>query len=125
MSTGSPSIRWHWGRACGSSQLRASWSWSTLCASAPARRSTPTGPPSRNLPMRDVQVIDDPAVAGVSLDPVRTEILCRLATPGSAAQLAAQLGLPRQKVNYHLRTLERHGLVELREERRKGNMTER
>jgi DNA-binding transcriptional ArsR family regulator len=75
--------------------------------------------------MRDVQVIDDPAVAGVSLDPVRTEILCRLATPGSATQLAAQLGLPRQKVNYHLRTLERHGLVELREERRKGNMTER
>jgi DNA-binding transcriptional ArsR family regulator len=28
-------------------------------------------------------------------------------------------------VNYHLRTLERHGLVELVEERRKGNMTER
>ncbi len=28
-------------------------------------------------------------------------------------------------VNYHLRTLERHGLVELVEERRKGNMNER
>jgi hypothetical protein len=28
-------------------------------------------------------------------------------------------------VNYHLRELERHGLVELIEERRKGNMTER
>jgi hypothetical protein len=28
-------------------------------------------------------------------------------------------------VNYHLRTLERHGLVELVEERRKGNVTER
>jgi DNA-binding transcriptional ArsR family regulator len=35
------------------------------------------------------------------------------------------VGLPRQKVNYHLRTLERHGLVELVEERRKGNVTER
>ncbi len=35
------------------------------------------------------------------------------------------MGLPRQKVNYHLRTLERHGLVELVGERRKGNMTER
>jgi hypothetical protein len=33
--------------------------------------------------------------------------------------------LPRQKVNYHLRTLEQHGLVELVAERRKGNMTER
>jgi DNA-binding transcriptional ArsR family regulator len=39
--------------------------------------------------------------------------------------LAAQLGLARQKVNYHLRALERHGLVELVEERRKGNFTER
>ena len=39
--------------------------------------------------------------------------------------LAAAVGLPRQKVNYHLRTLERHGLIELVEERRKGNMTER
>ncbi|MGH8823328.1 MAG: ArsR family transcriptional regulator, partial [Jiangellaceae bacterium] len=29
------------------------------------------------------------------------------------------------KVNYHLRALERHGLVELVEERRKGNVTER
>jgi hypothetical protein len=33
--------------------------------------------------------------------------------------------LPRQKVNYHLRTLERHGLIQMVEERRKGNMTER
>jgi DNA-binding transcriptional ArsR family regulator len=39
--------------------------------------------------------------------------------------LAATVGLPRQKVNYHLRTLEQHGLVELVEERRKGNVTER
>ena len=30
-----------------------------------------------------------------------------------------------QLVNYHLRTLERHGLVELVEERKKGNVTER
>ena len=35
------------------------------------------------------------------------------------------MGLARQKVNYHLRALERHGLVELVEERRKGNVTER
>ena len=39
--------------------------------------------------------------------------------------LAAAIGLPRQKVNYHLRALERHGLVELVQERRKGNVTER
>lgn len=39
--------------------------------------------------------------------------------------LAARIGLPRQQVNYHLKTLERHGLIELVEERRKGNVTER
>ncbi|NUT48950.1 MAG: helix-turn-helix transcriptional regulator [Saccharothrix sp.] len=70
-------------------------------------------------------VIEDPAVAEVSLDPVRARLLAELAEPSSATMLAARIGLPRQKVNYHLRTLEQHGLVELAEERRKGNMTER
>jgi DNA-binding transcriptional ArsR family regulator len=73
----------------------------------------------------DVAVIDDPEVAEVSLDPVRTRLLAELAEPGSATSLAGKLGLPRQNVNYHLRALERHGLVELVEERRKGNVTER
>jgi DNA-binding transcriptional ArsR family regulator len=36
-----------------------------------------------------------------------------------------RLGIPRQKLNYHLRTLEAHGLVELAEERRRGGITER
>ena len=75
--------------------------------------------------MIDVRVIDDPAAAEVSLEPVRTRLLAELAQPGSASTLAAKVGLARQKVNYHLRALERHGLVELVEERRKGNMTER
>lgn len=75
--------------------------------------------------MIDVDVIDDPAAAEASLDPVRSRLLAELAEPGSASTLAAKLGLARQKVNYHLRALERHGLVELVEERRKGNMTER
>ena len=75
--------------------------------------------------MFDVAVIEDPAAAEVSLDPIRARLLAALAEPGSAATLAARVGLPRQKVNYHLRALEKHGLVELVEERRKGNMTER
>jgi DNA-binding transcriptional ArsR family regulator len=49
----------------------------------------------------------------------------RLAEPDSAAGLARRLGIPRQKVNYHLRELEREGFVELFEERRKGNCIER
>jgi DNA-binding transcriptional ArsR family regulator len=75
--------------------------------------------------MFDVAVIEDPAAAEVSLDPVRARLLAELAEPGSATMLAAKVGLPRQKVNYHLRTLEQHGLVELVEERRKGNVNER
>lgn len=75
--------------------------------------------------MLEVAVIDDPAAAEVSLDPVRARLLAALAEPGSATTLAARVGLARQKVNYHLRALERHGLVELVEERRKGNVTER
>ncbi|HYU58120.1 MAG TPA: helix-turn-helix domain-containing protein [Actinomycetota bacterium] len=75
--------------------------------------------------MIDVSVIDDPEAAEVSLDPIRTRLLAQLAEPASATAVAARVGLPRQKVNYHLRTLEQHGLIELVEERRKGNMTER
>lgn len=75
--------------------------------------------------MLDVAVIEDSATAEVSLDPVRTRLLAELAEPGSATMLAAKVGLPRQKVNYHLKTLERYGLVDLVEERRKGTVTER
>ena len=75
--------------------------------------------------MIDVAVIEDPATAEVSLDPIRARLLAELGEPASATMLAGRIGLPRQKVNYHLRALERHGLVELVEERRKGNVTER
>jgi DNA-binding transcriptional ArsR family regulator len=75
--------------------------------------------------MLDVAVIDDPAAAEAALEPARARLLAQLTEPRSAAMLAAAAGRPRQKVNYHLRTLERHGLVELVQERRKGNVTER
>jgi DNA-binding transcriptional ArsR family regulator len=75
--------------------------------------------------MFDVAVIEDAAAAEVSLDPIRANLLAELSEPGSATTLAGRVGLPRQKVNYHLRALEKHGLVELVEERRKGNVTER
>jgi DNA-binding transcriptional ArsR family regulator len=75
--------------------------------------------------MLDVAVIEDPATAEVTLDPMRARLLAELADPASATMLAARVGLARQKVNYHLRELERHGLIELVEERKKGNVTER
>ncbi len=75
--------------------------------------------------MHDTAVIEDAAAAEASLDPIRAQLLSELAHPGSASTLATRTGITRQKANYHLRELERHGLVELVEERRKGNCTER
>ncbi|HUN33813.1 MAG TPA: helix-turn-helix domain-containing protein [Trebonia sp.] len=75
--------------------------------------------------MLDVAVIDEAAAAEACLDPMRARLLAELAEPGSATMLAGRVGLARQKVNYHLRELERHGLIELVEERKKGNVTER
>ena len=75
--------------------------------------------------MLDIQVIDDPAAATVALEPIRSRLLSELAAPASAATLATRVGLTRQKVNYHLNTLEAHGLVRLAQERKWGGLTER
>src|SRR5436853_4172581 len=77
------------------------------------------------LLMLDIQVIDDPAAAAVALEPTRSRLLSELAAPASAAALATRVGLARQKVNYHLRALEAHGLVRLAEKRKWGGLTER
>ncbi len=75
--------------------------------------------------MLDIHVIEDPAAAAVALEPMRNRLLSELATPASAATLAARVGLGRQKVNYHLNALEAHGLVQLAQERKWGGLTER
>src|SRR4051794_16462786 len=75
--------------------------------------------------VQDIEVIEKSAAAVVALDPVRARMLAELAEPQSATTLAGRLGLTRQKVNYHLRLLEQHGLVRPVEERRWGGLTER
>lgn len=75
--------------------------------------------------MLELEVIDRPEAAALALDPVKSRILAALATPGSAASLASRMGLTRQKVNYHLRVLEEHRLVEPVEERQWGGLRER
>jgi DNA-binding transcriptional ArsR family regulator len=75
--------------------------------------------------VHDVEVIEDPTAAAVALDPIRCRLLAELTEPASAAALAARVGIARQKVNYHLRALEAHGLVELAEEIKRGGITER
>ena len=75
--------------------------------------------------MFDIQVINDPAAATVAMEPMRSRLLAELSAPASAATLGARVGLARQKVNYHLRALEAHGLVHLAEDRTWGGLTER
>lgn len=75
--------------------------------------------------MDDIRVLNDAGAVEVALDPIRTSILDALAEPGSAASVAATVGLTRQKVNYHLKSLEAHGLVEPAGERTWGGITER
>ncbi|HZA78544.1 MAG TPA: helix-turn-helix domain-containing protein [Acidimicrobiales bacterium] len=75
--------------------------------------------------MHDVEVIEDAGAAAVALDPLRARLLAELVEPGSAATLAARVGIARQKVNYHLKALESHGLLEVAEERKRGGITER
>ena len=75
--------------------------------------------------MVDLRVIDDPASASVALDPMRSRLLSELRRPASAAALASRMGLARQKVNYHLRTLESHGLIRVESKKKWGGLTER
>lgn len=72
-----------------------------------------------------VQMVQRPQEVAAMLHPLRMRILETLREPQSASGLASKLGLARQKVNYHLRELEKHSLVELVKEQRKGNCTER
>lgn len=59
------------------------------------------------------------------LHPLRRAILEHLREPSSAAGVAQALGLPRQRVNYHVRQLQEEGLLREVGERRRGNLVER
>lgn len=57
---------------------------------------------------------------------MRTDLLAALREqPDSASGLARRLGVPRQRVNYHLRALERAGFLELHATQRRRGLTER
>jgi DNA-binding transcriptional ArsR family regulator len=72
-----------------------------------------------------LDIIDDPARARAALQPVRLRILHLLERPQSAPQLARAMGLPRQRVLYHLRMLEAQRLVEAREHGSVGRRIDR
>ncbi len=72
-----------------------------------------------------VEVVDDVRRARTLLHEGRLALLAALDEPASAATIAKRLGQPRQRVNYHLRELEEQRLLEIAEERRRGNCVER
>ena len=78
--------------------------------------------------MRDqsrAKTITDPAAIEALTHPIRRRVLRALRTPDSAASVARSIGLPRQKVNYHLKELARTRLVRATGERRKGHLIEK
>lgn len=75
--------------------------------------------------MDPIVVLENADTVAAALSPLRRRILSLLETPHSATSLARELQLPRQKVNYHVRELERIGLVRLVAERRRRGLTER
>jgi DNA-binding transcriptional ArsR family regulator len=71
-----------------------------------------------------VELLRDPASVGVLAHPARVRILAAVRDPETAAGVARTLGRSRQYVSYHLKELERVGLVERVGERRKGSFVE-
>ena len=80
-------------------------------------------PVASELP--SIEILTAPDQAAAVLHPDRRRVLEVLREPGSATTVGARLGLPRQRVNYHLRELEKVGLVRLVATRRRRNCTER
>lgn len=74
---------------------------------------------------RPSSLLDDLDTAHLALAPIRRRILAALIEPASAAGLAEQLDMPRQKIGYHLKALEDAGLIRLAGERKKRGFTER
>ena len=71
-----------------------------------------------------ISLIDQTDSAAALLSPVRIRILELLREPRSGAAVARELDLPRQRVNYHVRALEKSGLLRNVGERRRGNFVE-
>jgi DNA-binding transcriptional ArsR family regulator len=73
-----------------------------------------------------VEVLNDPQRVRAVLTPLRQRILRELQrAPASASGLAPRLGMPRQKINYHVRALERVGVLELAGTEQRRGCTER
>jgi len=71
-----------------------------------------------------LEVVAELDRASAVLHPVRLAILEAASRPVSATEIGERLGLPRQRIHYHLRKLARSGFVRRAGRRRKRNMIE-
>lgn len=76
------------------------------------------------MAVADVLTIDDPAAIAAATHPVRAAILDALRNPSTAAAVARAIGQSRQNVAYHLRELDKAGLVRHVGQRQNGNFLE-
>jgi hypothetical protein len=74
--------------------------------------------------LTEVECVTNVERASTLLHPLRLEILERARSPLSASEIAAGMGLPRQKVNYHVRELHRADFLRKAGRRRKRNLYE-
>ncbi|MBB6635606.1 winged helix-turn-helix domain-containing protein [Cohnella thailandensis] len=79
---------------------------------------------TNSSPIADVYRLETPEQALALLNPMRAEILQLLAEPASAAELARQMSQTPQKLNYHLKSLEKVGLIRRSGTRQVKNLIE-
>jgi predicted house-cleaning NTP pyrophosphatase (Maf/HAM1 superfamily) len=75
-------------------------------------------------PVPTSMTLEDPTAIAAATHPVRAAILDAMRTPSTAAAAARVVGQSRQNVAYHVRELEKVGLLRRVGERRNGNFVE-
>jgi hypothetical protein len=78
-----------------------------------------------SAPLDFLTITDGKNAAVLLQHPLRAQLLARAAEPISATELAAALGVPRQRMNYHVRQLVKAGFLTAAGRRMKRNLVER
>lgn len=76
------------------------------------------------IDIQEVYRLESPEQALALLNPLRAEILRILSEPSSASEVGRQLGEAPQKINYHLKALEKVGLIRRSGTRQVKNLIE-
>ena len=74
---------------------------------------------------QELMVVSDARTMALLADPLKSEILREMDKPRTTAELALVMGMPRQKLGYHVRQLEGAGVLVSVGESRRGNCAAR